>query len=96
MQVLPLLHHFIGHVVHGCLPLRVSFQPLLRQADVLGAAAATAAARAAGVVQLTRQILVPGVQLRRDLQEQKKRGVRGRCRWAIVAFRGVSMTVSSN
>lgn len=85
VQVLTLLHHFISHVVHGCLPLCVSFQPLLCQADVLCAArggtasptaAATATAWAAGIAQLTRQILIPGVQLRCDLQEQKICGMR--------------------
>lgn len=87
VQVLTLLHHFVRHVVHGHLPLCVSFQALLRQADVLRAArggaaspgaAAAAAPRAAGIAQLTGQILVPGVQLRRDLQGRRKHGIR-RC-----------------
>lgn len=62
VQILTLLHHFVSHIVHGCLSLCMPFQPLLCQADVLctarggaasPAAAATAAAWAAGVIQLT-------------------------------------------
>lgn len=82
MQVLTLLHHFIDHVVNGCFPLCVAFQSLLGEADVLcaasgGAAAAAAAAassaRATGIIQLTSQILIPGIQLCCDLTEQRKR-----------------------
>lgn len=58
MQVLSLLHHLEGHVVHGQLALRVALQPLLGQGQVLRVE----------VVHLAQQVLVPRVQLRRHLQ----------------------------